>query len=570
MKAFGVFEGGGVRGYAHIGALRAVERRKIEFEQVAGTSIGAVIAALVAAGYRADDLYKEVDGKAEGAAVIAFDTLFSADDWRSIGRMARDARRLHRVSQWLEARGFRSPIDMSHPLGAAVLGWIATPFIWIAAPFVYPRYRRAHASLWRHWGAVDASPLRAWLDTTLRQRLAHVPDDREIQFVDLKTPLRVVVADVQSGALKVVGDNPHDHVVDAVIASASVPFFFRPQRRDGSIFVDGGMLSNVPAWVFDRERAALAHSMPTLTFRLIPTAALQALAEAATLARFAPRLLGTALDGARQLELRRINDHHMIPLDADIGILDFDKLEHERATLVTQGESCAETYFRANLGPFDPVDGRKALKAIASIIKQVLRIAGYVRVCAILPLDEEYLRVACAANMDEDLDDQLLIRRSSLGPGLAFARKEPVIVTVDRLDPAQTLDPLFKYEYLARPRALKTICAVPFFADPADWLKAPDQRQTPMGLLAFDADETMRTKLVDLAVEDAVASYAQFVGERFRRNEVKAFGVDIHGAEDGGNLLEIVPGVEVYDRKERSLRMDRELVKLQSELATAA
>ena len=35
MKAFGVFEGGGVRGYAHIGALRAVERRKIEFEQVA-------------------------------------------------------------------------------------------------------------------------------------------------------------------------------------------------------------------------------------------------------------------------------------------------------------------------------------------------------------------------------------------------------------------------------------------------------------------------------------------------------------------------------------------------------
>lgn len=485
MKAFGVFEGGGVRGYAHIGALRAVERRKIEFEQVAGTSIGAVIAALVAAGYRADDLYKEVAGKAEGAAVIVFDTLFSADDWRSIERMARDARRLHRVSQWLEARGFRSPIDTSHPLGAAVLGWIVTPFIWI-------------------------------------------------------------------------------------IASASVPFFFRPQRRDGSIFVDGGMLSNVPAWVFDRERAALAHSMPTLTFRLIPTATLQALAEAATLARFAPRLLGTALDGARQLELRRINDHHMIPLDADIGILDFDKLEHERATLVTQGESCAEAYFRANLGPFDPVDGRKALKAIASIIKQVLRIAGYVRVCAILPLDEEYLRVACAANMDEDLDDQLLIRRSSLGPGLAFARKEPVIVTVDRLDPAQTLDPLFKYEYLARPRALKTICAVPFFADPADWLKAPDKRQTPMGLLAFDADETMRTKLVDLAVEDAVASYAQFVGERFRRNEVKAFGVDIHGAEDGGNLLEIIPGVEVYDRKERSLRMDPELVKLQSELATAA
>jgi Patatin-like phospholipase len=52
MKAFGVFEGGGAKGYAHVGALQAIEARGIELEAVAGSSIGAVIALLIAAGYR--------------------------------------------------------------------------------------------------------------------------------------------------------------------------------------------------------------------------------------------------------------------------------------------------------------------------------------------------------------------------------------------------------------------------------------------------------------------------------------------------------------------------------------
>jgi NTE family protein len=48
VKAYGVFEGGGARGYAHVGALLAAEARGIEFVAVAGTSIGAGIAALIA------------------------------------------------------------------------------------------------------------------------------------------------------------------------------------------------------------------------------------------------------------------------------------------------------------------------------------------------------------------------------------------------------------------------------------------------------------------------------------------------------------------------------------------
>ena len=51
-----VLSGGGARGFAHIGTLRALERHGVQVEVWAGTSIGAIIAALAAHGYRAADL----------------------------------------------------------------------------------------------------------------------------------------------------------------------------------------------------------------------------------------------------------------------------------------------------------------------------------------------------------------------------------------------------------------------------------------------------------------------------------------------------------------------------------
>lgn len=52
----GVFEGGGNLGTAYIGALMALEERGVWFKRVAGTSAGAITAALVAAGYTAEEL----------------------------------------------------------------------------------------------------------------------------------------------------------------------------------------------------------------------------------------------------------------------------------------------------------------------------------------------------------------------------------------------------------------------------------------------------------------------------------------------------------------------------------
>lgn len=51
-----VLSGGGARGFAHIGVLKALEETGVEVDVVAGTSLGAILGALYAHGYRADDL----------------------------------------------------------------------------------------------------------------------------------------------------------------------------------------------------------------------------------------------------------------------------------------------------------------------------------------------------------------------------------------------------------------------------------------------------------------------------------------------------------------------------------
>ena len=52
-----ILSGGGARGFAHIGLLRVLERADVEVDVVAGTSIGAILGALYASGYSADEIY---------------------------------------------------------------------------------------------------------------------------------------------------------------------------------------------------------------------------------------------------------------------------------------------------------------------------------------------------------------------------------------------------------------------------------------------------------------------------------------------------------------------------------
>lgn len=60
-KVDGVFEGGGVKGIAFVGAIAATEDAGYEFENVAGTSAGSIVASVIAAGYSAAEIKTIMD-----------------------------------------------------------------------------------------------------------------------------------------------------------------------------------------------------------------------------------------------------------------------------------------------------------------------------------------------------------------------------------------------------------------------------------------------------------------------------------------------------------------------------
>ena len=51
------FGGGGARGFAHLGALKAFEEAGISFDEVSGTSVGSIVASLYAFGLSSDEMY---------------------------------------------------------------------------------------------------------------------------------------------------------------------------------------------------------------------------------------------------------------------------------------------------------------------------------------------------------------------------------------------------------------------------------------------------------------------------------------------------------------------------------
>ena len=58
MKLGLCLAGGGVKGAAHIGALKALEENKIKIDYIGGTSSGSIVASLYACGFTADEIYK--------------------------------------------------------------------------------------------------------------------------------------------------------------------------------------------------------------------------------------------------------------------------------------------------------------------------------------------------------------------------------------------------------------------------------------------------------------------------------------------------------------------------------
>ena len=57
MKIGLALSGGGIRGIAHAGAIKALEENNIKIDIIGGTSAGSMIASLYAVGYTPDEIY---------------------------------------------------------------------------------------------------------------------------------------------------------------------------------------------------------------------------------------------------------------------------------------------------------------------------------------------------------------------------------------------------------------------------------------------------------------------------------------------------------------------------------
>lgn len=61
LKADAVFEGGGVKGIGLVGAVYEIKNAGYEFENLAGTSAGAIVASLLAVGYKSEEIKRELE-----------------------------------------------------------------------------------------------------------------------------------------------------------------------------------------------------------------------------------------------------------------------------------------------------------------------------------------------------------------------------------------------------------------------------------------------------------------------------------------------------------------------------
>ena len=57
MKLGLCLSGGGIRGAAHIGAIKALKECGIHFDYISGTSSGSIVATLYACGFTTDEIY---------------------------------------------------------------------------------------------------------------------------------------------------------------------------------------------------------------------------------------------------------------------------------------------------------------------------------------------------------------------------------------------------------------------------------------------------------------------------------------------------------------------------------
>jgi NTE family protein len=329
-----VMEGGGIRGIALVGALAALEARGYRWVNLAGTSAGAIVAALAAAGYTAAQMRE----------------IFQATDF----------------TQFLDA-----------------------------APRWLPPFTRAAYNLVAHWGLYKGDRFLAWMRGLLADKQVATFGDLKRGILDRRQayPLRVVASDVTRGRMLVLPQDIAFYGIDpdalgvaqAVRMSMSIPGLFRPvtlnlpAQPDGRLvtpgdpcyIVDGCLLSNFPLELFDGPGM---DQRPTFGIRLTSRGApAVARYRVRTLLGYVLAMFGTAtgaadayyLDTHKFYRTIEVDNLGISPTRFDLGLREKDQLYQEggkaaREFLETWDFDCWKAAYAQWAGL-----GRRALLAAA-------------------------------------------------------------------------------------------------------------------------------------------------------------------------------------------------------------
>lgn len=187
-----VLSGGGARGFAHIGVLKALEERQIELDLVVGTSMGSIVGGFYCAGFSADQITRI-------AGEIDWDDIIS------------DA--TQRPHLFLSQKN----IPRRHIVQLRMDGIV--PYI----PQSITQGQKVYQTMYR--------------------RLLQAEFQAHQDFDNLKIPFRSVTTDLNSGNKVVLGSG---NLAEAIQASMAFPLMFAPVEINGMRLVDGGITDNLP------------------------------------------------------------------------------------------------------------------------------------------------------------------------------------------------------------------------------------------------------------------------------------------------------------------------------------
>jgi NTE family protein len=310
-----VLSGGGVKGIGLVGAVVALMDAGYRAQRVSGTSAGSIVGAIVAAAAQGDQLSSE------------------------------------------EVKALALQLDYHKFTDAGPLERV---------PVVGPS-----VAVLRGTGVYRGDYARDWVRSQLENLGVSTFGDLAIRDDDLPPEQRyrlvVTVADVTTGQLvrlpwdyrRVYGLDPDEQAVaDAVRASMSIPFFFRPVTLTStagltSTLVDGGLLSNFPIDSLDRHDGrkprwpsfgvTVLPNLPDGNDKVIPALAPLRLLGPPNLLE---SVITTMLVGRDQAYLNQpwVSARTIRVDSTDIGFLDFDISANEIDALYMKGYAAAERF----------------------------------------------------------------------------------------------------------------------------------------------------------------------------------------------------------------------------------